>query len=43
MLDAQIASDKLAKDREVKNVKEALRFIASKLDSIELALREKRR
>ena len=41
VLEAQIASDKLAHDREMKDVKEALRSIASKLDSIELALREK--
>ena len=41
VLEAQIASDKLAHDREMKDVKEALRSIVSKLDSIELALREK--
>ena len=41
VLEAQITSDKLAHDREMKDVKEALRSIASKLDSIELALREK--
>ena len=41
VLEAQIASDKLAHDREKKDVKEALRFIASNLDSIELALRER--
>ena len=41
MLEAQIASDKLAHDREMKDVKEALRSIVSKLDSIELALRER--
>ena len=41
VLEAQIASDKLAHDREMKDVKEALRSIASKLDSIELALRER--
>ena len=40
VLEAQITSDKLAHDREMKDVKEALRSIASKLDSIELALRE---
>ena len=41
VLQSQIMSDKLAHDREMKDVKEALRSIASKLDSIELALREK--
>lgn len=41
VLEAQIASDKLAHDREMKDVKEALTSIASKLDSIELAMREK--
>ena len=41
VLEAQIASDKLAHDREMKDVKEALRSVASKLDSIELALRAK--
>ena len=41
VLEAQITSDKLAHDREMKDVKEALRSIASKLDSIELALRER--
>ena len=41
VLEAQIASDKQAHDREMKDVKEALKSIASKLDSIELALREK--
>ena len=41
VLEAQIASDKLAHDREMKDVKEALRSIVSKLDSIELALRER--
>ena len=39
VLEAQIASDKLAHDREMKDVKEALLSIASKLDSIELTLR----
>ena len=43
VLEAQIVSDKLAHDREMKDVKESLRSIASKLDSIELALREKLR
>ena len=38
VLEAQIGSDKLAHDREMKDVKEALRSVASKLDSIELAL-----
>ena len=41
VLDAQITSDKMAHDRYLKDVKEALRSIASKLDGIELALREK--
>ena len=41
VLEAQIASDKLTHDREMKDVKEALRPIVSKLDSIELALRER--
>ena len=41
VLEAQITSDKLAHDREIKGVKEPLRSIASKLDSIELALQEK--
>ena len=41
VLEAQIASDKLAHDREMKDVKEALKSIASKLDSIEMALRER--
>ncbi|MDA9856451.1 hypothetical protein N9C80_08560 [Paracoccaceae bacterium] len=40
-LKSQIMSDKLAHDREMKDVKEALRSIAAKLDSIEQALREK--
>ena len=39
VLEAQIASDKLVHDPEMKDVKEALRSMASKLDSIELALR----
>ena len=39
VLGAQIASDKLAHDREIKDVKEAEKSIASKLDSIELDLR----
>ena len=34
-------SYKLAHDREMKGVKEVLRSIAAKLDSIEQALREK--
>lgn len=34
-------SNKLAHDREVKDVKEALRSIAAKLDNIEQALRER--
>ena len=34
-------SDKLAHDREMKDVKEVLRSIAAKLDNIEQALREK--
>tara|TARA_E500000178_G_scaffold136641_1_gene136591 strand:+ start:239 stop:346 length:108 start_codon:yes stop_codon:yes gene_type:complete len=34
-------SDKLARDREMKDVKEVLRSIAAKFDSIEKALRER--
>lgn len=41
VLKSQIMSDKLAHDREMKDVKEALRSIAAKLDNIEQALREK--
>ena len=41
VLEAQIASDKLAHDQEMKDVNEALKSIALKLDSIELALRER--
>ena len=41
VLNSRIMSDKLAHDREMKDVKEALRSIAAKLDSIEQALREK--
>ena len=41
VLKSRIMSDKLAHDREMKDVKEALRSIAAKLDSIEQALREK--
>ena len=41
VLKSQILSDKLAHDREMKDVKEALRSIASKLDNIEQALRER--
>ena len=41
VLEAQIASDKLAHDHEMKDVNEALKSIALKLDSIELALRER--
>ena len=41
LLKSNIMSDKLAHDREMKDVKEALRSIAAKLDSIEQALREK--
>ena len=41
VLEAQIASDKLSHDRGMKDVKEALKSIASKLDSIEMALRER--
>jgi hypothetical protein len=40
-LKSHIMSDKLAHDREMKDVKEALRSIAAKLDSIEQALRDK--
>ena len=35
VLKSQIMSDKLAHDREMKDVKEALRSIAAKLDSID--------
>ena len=41
VLEAQITSDNLVQDREMKDVKEASRSIASKLDSIELALKER--
>ena len=41
VLEAQIASDKLAHNREMKDLKKALRSIESKLDSIELAFRER--
>ena len=41
VLKSQIMSDKLAHDREMKDVKEALRYIAAKLDNIEQALRER--
>jgi soluble cytochrome b562 len=41
LLKSQILSDKLAHDREMKDVKEALRSIAAKLDNIEQALRER--
>ena len=41
VLKPQIMSDKLAHDREMKDVKEALRSIAAKLDNIEQALRDK--
>ena len=41
LLQSQIRSDKLAHDREMKDVKNALRSIAAKLDNIEQALREK--
>ena len=41
VLKYQIMSDKLAHDREMKDVKEALRSIAAKLDNIEQALRDK--
>ena len=41
VLEVQIASGKIAHDREMKDVKQALRSIASQLDSIELALRNK--
>ena len=41
VLKSQILSDKLAHDREMKDVKEALRSIAAKLDNIEQALRER--
>jgi len=39
-LEAQIWSDKLAHNREIKDIKEALRSIASKLERVALALRE---
>ena len=41
VLQSQIMSDKLAHDREMKDVKDALRSIAAKLDNIEQALRDK--
>ena len=41
VLKSQIMLDKLAHDREMKDVKEALRSIAAKLDNIEQALRDK--
>jgi len=41
VLKSHIMSDKLAHYREMKDVKEALRSIAAKLDSIEQALRDK--
>ena len=41
VLQSQIMSDKLAHDREMKDVKDALRSIAAKLDNIEQALRER--
>lgn len=41
VFEAQITSDKTAHYRDMKDVKEALRSIAYKLDGIELALREK--
>ena len=41
VLKSHIMSDKLAHDREMKDVKEALRSIAAKLDNIEQALRER--
>ena len=41
LLKYNIMSDKLAHDREMKDVKEALRSIAAKLDNIEQALRER--
>ena len=41
VLQSQIMSDKLAHDREMKDVQDALRSIAAKLDNIEQALREK--
>ena len=41
LLKFHIMSDKLAHDREIKDVKEALRSLAAKLDSIEQALRDK--
>ncbi|XAT59816.1 hypothetical protein GN278_02670 [Rhodobacteraceae bacterium Araon29] len=41
VLQSQTMSDKLAHDREMKDVKDALRSIAAKLDNIEQALREK--
>ena len=40
LLKYNIMSDKLAHDREMKDVEEALRSIAAKLDNIEQALRE---
>ena len=41
VLKSKIIYDKLAHDREMKDVKEALRSIAAKLDNIEQALRER--
>ena len=41
VLQSQIMSDKLSHDREMRDVKDALRSIAAKLDNIEQALREK--
>ena len=41
VLQSQIMSDKLAHDREMKDVKDELRSVAAKLDNIEQALRER--
>lgn len=41
VLQSQIMPDKLSHDREMKDVKDALRSIAAKLDNIEQALRER--
>ena len=41
VLKATAESNKLAHDREIKDVKDALKSISFKLDNIELALRDK--
>ena len=42
VLEAQIASDKLAHGNEIKDVAEVLRIMVSKLDSFEVDLRKRR-